>query len=215
MPKLAVYQTHAVDETGAVIEGAKVEIAAHTVGNPLAALFEDRNGVTPEDNPLTTDADGYARAYMASGAYRVRIYVGNPLAPTFERIWPHVAIGTAAEYDASNTMFAYVISISVEQNPPNGHAPPAHIIPVVLNAVEDATDWYVSCGTAPTAQVEIDLEADGDVIATAAIGAGETDGEWSIPADVELPAGTKIQAVFPNPADATLADVSMTIMLRR
>ncbi len=52
-------------------------------------------------------------------------------------------------------------------------------------------------------------------IATATIDAGENEGVIVCPAEVEFIAGDQIYPIMPDPHDATLADWSMTLVLRR
>lgn len=74
MPLLR-FQRHIVDSEGNVLDGAEVEIR-DSLG-ALAPLFSDEAGVTPKANPLTTDLDGYAFAYLSPGRYNIKATKGG------------------------------------------------------------------------------------------------------------------------------------------
>lgn len=94
MAKYAVFQMTVTDEAGNIIPAASVEVRTHTTGQPLASLFEDREGTTPAGNPIEADTDGFVRFYVRGGAYQIIASKDD-----FSRQWNHVAIGTAAEFD--------------------------------------------------------------------------------------------------------------------
>lgn len=97
---LAALQFTVTDGSGNVVPGAHVEIKREVPGQPLAALKEDRAGLTGMVNPSDTDANGFFRCYLAGGAYQVRVYTGASGAPTFEApIRRYVAVGLTAESD--------------------------------------------------------------------------------------------------------------------
>lgn len=93
---LARWQNTITDEEGNVLPGASVEVRREVGGSPLAALYTDRDGVTPAGNPLTADGDGFVGFHVAGGAFRVTATLG-----AFSRVWRYVGIGTASELDAS------------------------------------------------------------------------------------------------------------------
>lgn len=214
--KYSPIQGFATDASGSVIAGAKVEVTTHEPGNPLATvIFEDRNGAVAADNPIITDADGYYLAYVPGGAYRLRIYTGTSEAPTYERIMPHVQIGTAKEYDASNLLFAYIIHFDVENTPPSAYAPPGHVVPFACTAPEGMANSLLYCRTDPASAVEFDVYVDGVAFATCTIAAGANDGVVDSDAETEIPAGAVVTIVLPSPADADMANVSLTLVLPR
>lgn len=70
MPLLR-FQRHIVDSAGNVLDGAEVEIRDSETA-ALASLFEDEDGITPKANPLTTDLNGYAFAYLGPGRFSIK-----------------------------------------------------------------------------------------------------------------------------------------------
>lgn len=92
---LARKQFTCVDENGNVLPGASVEVRQEVGGQPLAAVYEDRDGLTPLGNPFQADANGFAAFHVAGGAYQIKVTSG-----TFSLTWRYEAVGTAAEFDA-------------------------------------------------------------------------------------------------------------------
>lgn len=97
---LAVYNKTVTDAAGRPVAGAHVEIRSEAPGQPLAALYSDRAGLTPKTNPFDTDANGDLSFFVVGGAYRVRVYTGSSGAPTTEKIFRYEAIGLGAETDS-------------------------------------------------------------------------------------------------------------------
>jgi hypothetical protein len=90
---LAAWQATIVDESGNIQGEASVEVLLESSG-ALAALFSDRDGESPIDNPVEADPDGFVRFYAAGGAYRINATLGS-----FTRTWRHVPIGLLGERD--------------------------------------------------------------------------------------------------------------------
>lgn len=90
---LAAWQATIVDESGNVQQNAQIEVRREATG-ALAAIYADRDGSTPLDNPFTVDEGGFARFYAAGGAVKITATQGE-----FSRTWRHVPIGTLAERD--------------------------------------------------------------------------------------------------------------------
>jgi len=103
---LAAYHIQVVDAAGNVIPGAHVEIRHEIPGQPLAAVYTDRDGTTGAGNPFDVDAvTGYRTVYLVGGSYQVRVYTGSSGSPTFEApIRRHVAIGLNAESTVSHSV---------------------------------------------------------------------------------------------------------------
>lgn len=97
---LARYQFSVLDAAGNVVPGAHIEVRQESPGQPLAALYTDRDGTSGLGNPFDADSDGFAYFHVAGGAYQIRAYVGASGAPTFEApLWRYVAIGLNSEGD--------------------------------------------------------------------------------------------------------------------
>lgn len=99
MTNYAAYQGFAQDVAGNAVGSVNVEVRSETTGN-LATIYSGRTGGALA-NPFVSDADGYFKFHAAGDAYKIRLYVGSSGAPTFERIYRYVAIGTAGEHDDS------------------------------------------------------------------------------------------------------------------
>lgn len=74
---------------------AEISVFTESTG-ALAAIFSDRDGVTPKANPFDADADGYFFFHAAGGAYRIDADLDGDV-----RTWRYVAIGTGGESDAA------------------------------------------------------------------------------------------------------------------
>lgn len=96
---LAAYQFTVVDDAGNVQPNASVAVLREIIGSPPAVLFEDRDGVTPLGNPFNAGVDGFARFFVAGGAFRITATLG-----AFSKTWRYVAIGTATEADVEDFM---------------------------------------------------------------------------------------------------------------
>ena len=93
---LSHYQSTAVDEAGNVLSGATVTVRREADGS-LASIKSDRGGASAKANPFTTDADGAFDFYAVGGAYKITVVSGS-----LTRTYRYVALGTAAELDASD-----------------------------------------------------------------------------------------------------------------
>lgn len=99
----AVYNRTITDSAGNVVPGAHIEVRREVPGQPLASLFEDRDGMTGLGNPFDADANGDISFFAAGGAYKIRAYTGPSGAPTSEKIWRYEAVGRNAEADEAGT----------------------------------------------------------------------------------------------------------------
>jgi hypothetical protein len=93
---LARYQFTCHDGFGNLLPHATVEVRTETSGQPLAALWSDREGLTAMPNPFQADGNGLAVFHTAGGAYQIRVTSGDLVA-----VRRYVAIGTAQEADAA------------------------------------------------------------------------------------------------------------------
>lgn len=64
------WQATIVEANGDVVPGAEIEVFLESSGMP-AAIFSDRLGSVPIDNPFFTGPDGFAQFYAAAGEYRI------------------------------------------------------------------------------------------------------------------------------------------------
>src|SRR5690606_15854429 len=90
---LAVWQSTIVNQSGDVQPNAQVEVRLESSG-ALAAIYADRDGNIPLDNPFNADENGFARFYAAGGAYKITASLGS-----FSQTFRHVAIGLLGEQD--------------------------------------------------------------------------------------------------------------------
>lgn len=70
MAKSALQFTITSNTTGLPVSGAQVTIRNES-DNSLASLWSDRAGTNPTGNPVTTDSNGFFRAYTNPGRYRI------------------------------------------------------------------------------------------------------------------------------------------------
>lgn len=114
---LARWQATITDEAGNVLPSASITVRREAAGSPLASLFSDRAGATPIGNPFTAEADGYAAFHVAGGAYRITASLGG-----VTREWRYVAVGLAAETDASNPGVSFTYDAGVNDEDPGAGA---------------------------------------------------------------------------------------------
>ncbi|MEY9580952.1 hypothetical protein ABIE88_008528 [Bradyrhizobium diazoefficiens] len=96
---LARHQFTIQDSDGNVVPGAHVEVRSDIPGQPLVALYSDRDGTVAAGNPIDADANGYVYFYVVGGYYQIRVYTGASGAPTTEHIDRYVGIGLAQGSD--------------------------------------------------------------------------------------------------------------------
>lgn len=70
---------------------------------------------------------------------------------------------------------------------------------------------YATVATAPTAEAVFSLRQDGVEFATVTFAAASTTGVFDCPTDADFLAGDLFSMVAPSPADATLADLAITL----
>jgi hypothetical protein len=90
---LAAWQSTITNESGDIQAAAQVTVLIESSG-AFAALFSDRDGASPIDNPVTADDDGFVRFYAVGNAYRITAALGG-----FSRVWRHVPVGILGERD--------------------------------------------------------------------------------------------------------------------
>ncbi|MCK1543264.1 hypothetical protein IVB12_15215 [Bradyrhizobium sp. 179] len=73
---MARYDQTVQDTAGNVIAGATVEVRSEIPGQPLAALYTDRDGTISAGNPLTTDSNGEFGFYCPGGFYKIVVTSG-------------------------------------------------------------------------------------------------------------------------------------------
>lgn len=101
---LAAHQFSVTDEAGNVVAGAHVEVRQEVPGQPLAALYSDRDGLSALGNPFDADGGGFARFFVVGGFYQVRVYTGASGAPTFEApLHRYVGIGLNSGGDTAGS----------------------------------------------------------------------------------------------------------------
>lgn len=91
---LARYDITVTDTQGNVLSGASVEVRAEIPGQPLAALYSDRDGTSPIGNPLTTDGNGDAGFFCLGGFYQIAVTSG-----IYAKTRRYVGIGLAQGSD--------------------------------------------------------------------------------------------------------------------
>jgi hypothetical protein len=90
---LARYNRVVQDADGNGVGGAHIEVRTEVAGQPLSALYSDRNGTVGIGNPFDAASDGSFYFHAASGEYQVRAYTGASGAPTFEKILRYEQVG--------------------------------------------------------------------------------------------------------------------------
>lgn len=135
---LAAWQATIVDEAGNVQDEASVEVLLESSG-ALAALFSDRDGANPIDNPVIAGEDGFVRFYAAGGAYRINASLG-----AFSRTWRHVAIGIIGERDVvTESLIRYertAAESAASVTPTNYYYPPGNVLRYGTNSTPGTTN---------------------------------------------------------------------------
>ena len=204
--KLSVLRGHVVNQDGSVISNAEVEVRRHSDGG-LASLYSTRTGTGGLLNPYETDTNGLFEFFLVAGAYEVTV-----TAPGFEAVYPYVAVGTAGEYDASDLLFAYVVTFALTGRPVNSEQMPPHVLPLAVTFPEDFAGSYASLQTATTAEKVVSITRNGSTIGTITFAAAATVGVFDMAAEVACAVGDKIGLTFPASADTTLAGVSVSLL---
>jgi len=106
---LAKYNRAVLDSAGEGV-AASIEVRSEIPGQPLAALYSDRDGTVPLGNPFTAESDGSFGFHVVGGAYQVRAYTGPSGAPTFEKIRRYEGIGRNSESDSIDDRSQVVIT---------------------------------------------------------------------------------------------------------
>lgn len=97
---LAKYNRVVQDAAGNGVASAHIEVRQEIPGQPLAALYSDRDGLSALGNPFDADSSGRFGFHVVGGSYQVRAYTGPSGAPTFEVILRYEAIGLNSESDS-------------------------------------------------------------------------------------------------------------------
>jgi len=86
-------------------------------------------------------------------------------------------------------------------------------VPRQVTLANNAGGSYASARTAATAQTVFDVQENGVSIGSITFAASAAGGTFSIAGPRVINAGNRIAIVAPDPADATLADISVTLVL--
>src|SRR5262249_8878782 len=98
---LSHFGSRVVNDAGAAVVGAGVQVTAIETPTVLASLFADAAGTMPLADPLTTDGIGAYEFYVASGSYDIAISSAT-FATTLVGVGivdpgvPHVQVGNDA-----------------------------------------------------------------------------------------------------------------------
>lgn len=112
------WQATVKDGEGNVIDSPNFEVRREASGSPIARIYSDRNGNTPQANPGIGDANGHVFFHALGGAYRVRAWKGE-----FEDEWRYVPVGTYQEADqAALNEPGYLLEYddTTSEEPPSG-----------------------------------------------------------------------------------------------
>jgi hypothetical protein len=74
---LARYDRTVTDNQGNVVAGATVTVRVESIGQPLAQLYSDRDGLSAIGNPISTDANGDFGFYVEVGTYQIEVVNGG------------------------------------------------------------------------------------------------------------------------------------------
>ena len=212
---LAKFQAVATDEFGNIIPSPDVAVTRELDGtSPI--LYANRDGSTQRNNPFVGNVDGSFDFHIEGGAYRIEASKNG-----LSRVWRYTGVGTAAEYDANDLLFAFPIFWQAANKPGVAEAMPPIDVPLPLTLYNDFDGWYARVRTAPTSTQVVSIRhragASGasTEIATLTFTAGQYEGVFVMADDVPLSPGDQVWPLFPSPRDLTMADFSMCILARR
>lgn len=95
---LARWEKPIIDDEGNLVTNVYCRVEREVTGNPLAAIYSDRDGTTPLANPFLA-ADGVPAFHAIGGAYKIRVYKTG-----YDKTWRYQALGTGAELDADSLL---------------------------------------------------------------------------------------------------------------
>src|SRR5687767_15050092 len=82
------------DGAGNALTNVTIEVRREIVGQPLVAVYSDRDGNSSLGNPFLVADASVVRFYVSGGAYQIKATKDAD-----EKIWRHVGIGLAGESD--------------------------------------------------------------------------------------------------------------------
>lgn len=86
-------------------------------------------------------------------------------------------------------------------------------VPRDVTLANNAGGSYASARTAATAETVFDVQENGVSIGSITFAASAAGGVFSISGPYQIAAGNRLAVIAPNPADSTLADISITFVL--
>lgn len=97
---LARYNGTVQDGEGRPVDHAKIEVRRSTGARNLIVVYSDPDGVFSLGNPFESDEDGHFFFHAPGGQYRIRAFLGDSLAPTFETFWDYTPVGNTQSLDS-------------------------------------------------------------------------------------------------------------------
>lgn len=203
----ARYQFSVVDAAGNVQPNAQITVRNEATG-ALPQLFSTRASGAGDviGNPFNADTEGFAFFHVTAGEYRIDAELGD-----FARTWRYVSIGTGDRYDlffSATGLFGAAEAL------------PAIVAPTRLVFPAGLPGSVAYCDTAPTDEAVITFQSKTDAGAwtdafVLTIASGETEGAFTLAADVTIEATDRLRAVMPDDSDATLDGLTVVIACLR
>lgn len=103
---LNVWQATINDVYGNVVPASSVTVRIESSG-VLAALYADEDGSTGANNPITADADGFVRFYVADGNYRIDADGGAAGTATWRNVQLGIRTGGVATAHIASSAVNY------------------------------------------------------------------------------------------------------------
>ncbi len=200
-----------LDANGDIISGGKLNTYETGTSTPLATYQDDALS-TPHANPILTDSEGRfpVPIYMERQAYKLVLTDENDV--VIDTIDPYNPTTFIIEQLASNKRNFSIDNQGVLTNSQEIYE---LLIPgaPTLKLPAGANDSRADADTAATAENIITIYKNGASIGTITFAISGTSGTWSVASDVTFAAGDRLRFVNQASADATLADVRITVVL--
>ena len=105
----------------------------------------------------------------------------------------------------------YDVALWASSRPDSGEHALKVAIPTAVTFYTNLSDSAAKCGTAASADAVFSIQKNGSQFATLTFHNGSSTGVFTNVADVVFAAGDLLGIIAPNPRDATLADISVTL----
>lgn len=191
------------DEAGNIVDGASVEVRDEATAL-LPQLYSNRAGTIAIGNPFTATDGADAGFHVVGGAYKI-----TATKATFTRIWRFVPIGTNAEVDVG-ILAEFSITISGIA-PTAGEIIEGHVFTRQMTFPAGLALSKATSRVAATASSVFAILKNGSSVGTVTFAIASSVGVFAMASDLSAAAGDQVDIQCPNPADATIRGIKITL----